>query len=137
MILDDDHWHSYDFDFAGLGYSWRALIDKKSSFSFLIADVAMKNNKPAFENKGRVQVDYLGEELANRKNCLKYKIDGPGLQNKGGHIWIGESNNMIELYKISLPDEEGFDNGQLRLIKTQKLTTAEWEKFIVERMKEK
>jgi len=134
MILDDEHWQSYDFDFAGLGFSWRALKDKSGSFSFLIADAGMKDNKPVFENKGRVQVDYIGKEFVNGKQCLKYKIDGHGLQNKGGYIWINPDNYMIELYRIALPDEDGFVNGQLKLLKTEKLSPAEWEKFINEKM---
>ena len=134
MILDDEHWHSYDFDFAGLGFSWRALKNKTAPFSFLIADAAFVNNKPGFENKGRVQVDFLGKEMMHETECLKYKIDGPGLQNKGGHIWINPDNYMIELYRISLPDEDGFVNGQLKLVNTKKLSSAEWEKFIIEKM---
>jgi hypothetical protein len=134
MILADKLWQSYDFDFAGLGFSWRALKNKRDSFSFLIADAVFINNKVGFENKGMVKVDFLNEEVINGKKCLKYKIDGPGLQNKGGNIWINSDNYMIELYRISLPDEDGFVNGQLKLLKTEKLSQAEWEKFIIEKM---
>ena len=133
-MLDDAHWQSYDFDFAGLGFTWRALKDKTDPFSFLIADAAFTNNKLSFEGKGRVQVEYIGKETINSKECLKYKIDGAGLQNKGGHIWIDPSTYMIELYRIELPDEEGFVNGQLKLLKTEKLSPGEWEQFIADKM---
>ncbi len=133
-LLDDAHWQSYDFDFAGLGFTWRALKDNTKPFSFLIADAAFINGKVTFENKGRVEVNYMGIEMQNGRECLKYKIDGPGLQNKGGHIWINPSTYMIELYRIELPDEEGFVNGQLKLLRTEKLSPAEWEQFILAKM---
>jgi hypothetical protein len=132
--LTDTHWHSYDFDFASLGFSWRALKNKESSFSFLIADAFFRENKIGFENKGHVQVDYYGREMVNGKSCLKYKIDGAGLQNKGGNIWINPTTFIIEQYKILLPDEEGFKDGMLQLLKTEKLKAGDWEKFKVEKM---
>lgn len=134
MILDDLHWHSYDFDFASLGFSWRALKGKTGSFNFLIADVGIVNNKPGFENKGRVEVKFQNKEKVDGVECLKYKIDGPGLKNKGGYIWINPVNNMIQFYKIELPDEEGFDNGQLKLLSIQKMTPQAWDQFITEKM---
>lgn len=135
MILVDPFWHSYDFDFASIGFAWRALIEKRNSFSFHIADAALINNKPGFENKGKVKVEFLNEEWLNGKQLLKYKIDGQGLQNKGGFIWVNPGNNyMIELFKIEHPDEEGYVNGQLKLLKTEYLSLAEWEKFILKKM---
>lgn len=137
MWLENILWHSYDFDFAGLSFAWRALENKRSSFSFLIADAGRVNGKPAFENKGSVNVEYSGEEMINGKNCLKYTIDGPGLQNKGGIIWVDPRSHMIVLYRIALPDEEGFINGQLRLIKKEKMPGNEWDNFINEKMRAK
>lgn len=137
MILASGNWHSYDFDFASLGYSWRWLADKKESFAFHIADVAQVNGRPAFVNKGGVQVTYEGVENSNGKPCLRYKIDGEGLQQKGGFIWINPANFMIEQYKIALPDEEGFANGMLRLLKTERLSPGEWKAFFAAKMMER
>ena len=137
MTLLSEFWHSYDFDFAGLGFSWRALKDKKAPFSFLIADAAFVNNKIGFENKGMVQVHYKGEEILHNKLCFKYHIDGPGLQHKGGNIWIDPATWMIEEYSIALPDEEGYRDGRLSLTGVSKITPSEWELFISEKMQKK
>ncbi|HMR91475.1 MAG TPA: hypothetical protein PKC69_04150 [Chitinophagaceae bacterium] len=137
MLLADTYWHSYDFDMASLGFSWRGLKNKKENFHTLIADVVSQNGKPAFINKGNVDITYLGTEKINRKKCLKYKIDGPGLENKGGHIWINPKTSMIEQYKIELPDEDAFDNGMLHLKRTLKMTPQEWDVFICDKMKGK
>jgi hypothetical protein len=128
-MLSDLPWQSYDFDFAGLSFIWRSLKDKKDSFWFHIADVAMINGNPKFVNKGRVTVRFIGYDMVKDKQCLKYLVDGPGLENKGGHIWINPENFMIEQYRILLPDEPGFENGMMLLRKTFKMDPGQWETF--------
>lgn len=129
LVLDNLPWQSYDFDFAGLGFTWRALKNKKDSFWFHIADAALVNGNIAFINKGKVVVKFSGNENINNKSCLKYTVDGPGLENKGGHVWINPETFMIEQYKIELPDEPGFENGMLQLVSTKKMHPDNWEKF--------
>ncbi len=136
MTLASELWHSYDFDFASLGFAWRALKNKREAFSFHIADVAMVRQKPVFVNKGEVQVAFEGEEKTGGSSLLKYSINGPGLENRGGHIWVNASGFMIEKYRIDLPDEEGFVNGQLVLEKTGKFSPEQWQRFLAARMKE-
>jgi hypothetical protein len=129
LFITELPWHSYDFDFAGLSFIWRALKNKKEPFWFHIADVAMVNQQPKFVNKGRVGVTFKGYEKINNKNCLKYFANGIGLENKGGHIWVNSENYMIEQYKVELADEPGFQNGMMQLIKTFSLSSVEWERF--------
>jgi hypothetical protein len=129
LLIADLPWQSYDFDFAGLSFIWRALINKKDSFWFHIADVAMIKDQPKFVNKGKVTVKFTGNELVNNKQCLKYFADGTGLENKGGYIWINPETFMIEQYKIALPDEPGFENGMIQLVKTYRMTPGQWESF--------
>jgi len=37
---------------------------------------------------------------------------------------------MIEQYKIALPDEPGFENGMLQLVKKEKMKPEQWQAFI-------
>ena len=129
LLITDMPWQSYDFDFAGLSFIWRALINKKDSFWFHIADAAMIDGRPKFINKGKVTVKFVGNEMINNKQCLKYFADGIGLENKGGHIWVNERTFMIEQYKIALPDEPGFENGMMQLVKTHTMSPGQWELF--------
>jgi hypothetical protein len=129
LLIADLPWQSYDFDFAGLSLIWRALVNKKDSFWFQIADVAMVNDQHKFVNKGKVSVKFVSNEMINNKQCIKYFADGIGLENKGGYIWVDPQTSMIEQYKIALPDEPGFQNGMIQLIKTHRMNPAEWETF--------
>jgi hypothetical protein len=136
LLIADLPWQSYDFDFAGLSFVWRALKDKKDSFWFHIADVAMVNDKPKFVNKGKAKVRFEGDEMIINKQCLKYFVDGPGLENKGGYIWINKENFMIEQYRIALPDEPGFENGMMQLISTYTMTPEQWSSFMKKKLGE-
>ena len=136
LLIDELPWQSYDFDFAGLSFIWRALKNKRDGFWFHIADVAMINNAPKFVNKGSVSIKFVGVEVINGKACLKYVIDGIGIEDKGGHIWINPQSFMMEQYKILLPDEPGFENGMMQLIKTYKMNAGDWESFKRKRLGE-
>jgi hypothetical protein len=134
-VIESYPWHSYDFDFAGLGFAWRALKDKSEGFSFHINDIIMKDGKPVLVNKGTVQAKYDAVETVNDKKCLKYIIDGGGLENKGGKIWVDAETFMIQRYKILLSDEDGFVNGYLNLLKKEKMTPVQWEKFVRDKVR--
>lgn len=129
LALTQLPWQSYDFDFAGLGFAWRALKNKKDGFHFHIADAAMVEGNVKFVNKGLANVAYKEEVLLDGQPCFLYDINGPGLENKGGQIWINAATFMIEQYKIELPDEPGFENGMLKLMRTGKMSKEEWESF--------
>lgn len=129
LLLTELPWQSYDFDFAGLGFVWRALKNRKDNFYFHIADATLVDGNMRFINKGRSIVEYKEEVMLDGKKCLLYSINGPGLENKGGQIWINAESNMIEQYKIELPDEPGFENGMLKLLYSKKMSKEEWKKF--------
>ncbi|HMU46458.1 MAG TPA: hypothetical protein PKC72_08830 [Chitinophagaceae bacterium] len=129
LLLTELPWQSYDFDFAGLGFVWRALKNKKEDFHFHIADAERVNGSMRFVNKGRTFVQFKEEVMLDGKKCLLYTVNGPGLENKGGQIWINAESLMIEQYRIELPDEPGFENGMLKLLYTKKMSHEEWEQF--------
>ena len=129
LLISGLPWQSYDFDFAGLSFIWRALKNKKDDFWFHRADVAMVGEKPKFVNKGKVSVTFQGIEKVDKTQCFKYAIDGEGLDHRGGHIWINPETFMIEQYRIALPDEPGFENGMLQIIRTRQMQPKDWEDF--------
>lgn len=62
--------------------------------------------------------------------CRKYKIDGAGLENRGGFIWVNKRGGYIEDMEIELPDNPEWKNFKFKLIKTEKMSRAKWENFI-------
>ena len=68
------------------------------------------------------------EEFASRQG-LNYKIDGPGLDNRGGTIWFDKTDGFLLGFEIDKPDEPGYDSGKLHLKEVLQMDLAEWEEF--------
>ena len=129
MQINPFPWHSYDFDFASLNLIWPHLKDLKSNFSINIADVILQNNQPTFANKGLVLITYQKEEKRNGVDCYQYNIDGPGLENRGGTIWLSQSGLHFIEYLIDLPDESSYRDTKFQFDRVESMNESEWEQF--------
>ena len=127
--IDEFPWHSYDFDFASLNLVWPHLKEMKSGFTIHIADIIAVNGRPKFVNKGPVEIDYIKEEKRQGINCNQYKIDGPGLENRGGTIWLSKKDEYFIEYLIDLPDESSYFNMKFQFDRSERMTLEEWEQF--------
>ena len=122
--------HLYNFDFGSLNFAFPHLVNPKKSFTISIADPTFRENAALVEYKGEVTVSYVGEEKRNDQKTRKYKIDGTGLQNRGGFIWVNKKHLWIEDMEIQLPDNPEWKSFKFRLVRTGKMSRAEWEKFM-------
>ncbi len=128
-IIDERVWHSYDFDFASLGFLFRFLSDKQQPFVFHIADFDLNQEPPEFRNFGSVTLKYLGRDTRAEERLLKYSVDGPGLDDRGGHIWMSETGHHMVGFEIEKPDEPGYASGKLILTEIRTMQTGDWERF--------
>ncbi len=133
VTIDRYPWHSYDFDFASLNFTFRHLINPEKPFVIGISDFAFVDGSFRFGNKGTVEIIFVREE--NRQNilCRKYLIDGPGLENRGGTIWVSKEDGYLVEYQIDLPDERSFKSGKLVLRKIETVDLESWQYFVKNR----
>ena len=124
-----EHWHSYDFDFASLSYAFRSFQNKDQSISFNILDVDMNESPPKFKDFGLVEMQFIKEEEKFSRNLLKYAIDGPGLDHRGGHIWFDKEGGFLVAFEIDKPDERSYESGKLLLKEVLQLDMEGWKKF--------
>lgn len=130
-------WHSYDFDFASLGYAYRSLSKSEGPISFHILDFDLKETPPVFKDFGEVTMEFeLEEDFASRQG-LKYKIDGPGLDYRGGYIWFDKSDGLLLGFEIDKPDEPGYDSGKLLLKEVRQMNPTEWKQFKLRQLQSK
>ena len=127
-------WHSYDFDFASLNFSFRHLQDPEKTFAIGIADVDHSDASPRFVFKGLAEVSYEDDEIRHGAKCRRYRVDGPGLKNRGGRIWVSSDGDHIVDYEIDLPDEPGFTSGKLKLKHIETLDWKQWDEFIRDKL---
>lgn len=118
-------WHSYDFDLASLNVSLRHLAEPEETVWLGMIDVVQGR----LACKGMVELAYLGEEDRRDERCRRYGIDGPGLDDRGGDLWVrmGDDPVIVE-YEIDLPDEPGMVSGKLSLLGSETMDAEAWGK---------
>jgi hypothetical protein len=122
-------WQSYDFDFAGLSIILPHLKKPKKPFTVGISDVVRGQDGPSFADKGPVTLRYLGRDQVGGTRCRQYAIDGEGLENRGGRLWVDARHGHLVRYEIDLPDEPGFESGRLDLVERRGMSAEAWETF--------
>ena len=120
----------WDFDFSTLNFMFRHRIDPEEDLSIGVVDPTRNNNRPGFAFRGAVDISFLGEEQKNDVACRKYSIDGPGLENRGGFLWVSKAAEHVVELEIGFPDEPGYKDVRLRLDRTENMTPVEWQEFI-------
>ncbi|HSF39880.1 MAG TPA: hypothetical protein VLT87_08825 [Thermoanaerobaculia bacterium] len=130
-------WHIYNFDLASLNVSFRHLIDPTGSFVVGLADPSFQDEGPVFFYRGEATVSYVGEEKRNGVDCRKYRIDGPGLSNRGGFLWVNLKEEHVEDIEIDLPDNPSWKTFKFRLLGVDQMDRAGWEAFMKSRYSRK
>lgn len=122
--------HVYNFDLASLNFAFPHLARPRGAFTIGIADPTFKENGPLFHYKGEAVVAYAGEELRNGVRCRKYRIDGAGLEKRGGLIWVNKLKGHVEDIEIVLPDNPDWQSFKFRLTRVERMSRAQWEAFM-------
>ena len=127
-------WHSYDFDLASLNVALRFLVDPEGETGFGIVDPVRGPGAPRFAPKGDVVLAYEGPEDRKGLACRRYVLDGPGLEERGGSLWVAKgAEAFLVAFEIDLPDEPGMNSGRLEWLRNETLSAAEWEALVRER----
>ncbi len=122
--------HVYNFDFASLNFAFPHLVNPKKPFRIGVSDPTFKDEGPAFRYRGEVDVTYVADEMRGGKRCLKYRIDGPGLENKGGFIWVSKRTGYFEDAEIQLADNPNWKTFKFKLTKMERMNEAEWQSYM-------
>ena len=121
-------WHSYDFDWASLMTEF-VLKEVHGDYEFMRCDFTMVDGRPGFGPIDKVFLEYKGLKMVEEQSVHLYKIDGPGLLNRGGEIWFDAKTNILRGFKIDLPDEDSYQNVDFRFLERESMTLDNWEAF--------
>lgn len=122
--------HVYNFDLASLNFAFRHLVNPKGKFRIGIADPTFQETGALFRYKGEAEISYVGEERRDGALCRKYKIDGAGLENRGGYIWVDRRGGYFRDVEINLPDNPDWHSFKFRLTSIGQMSREEWEVFM-------
>jgi hypothetical protein len=126
--------HLYNFDFGSLNFAFPHLARPERSFTIGVVDPTFEERGPMVEYKGEVTVSYERDERRNDVATRKYRVDGAGLKNRGGFIWVNKKRGWIEDMEIALPDNPAWTSFKLRLLRVEKMSRAEWDSFMAQQL---
>lgn len=121
--------HLYNFDLASLNFALPHLRNPKGEFVFGIADPTFGASDKLVEYKGEVTMKFLADETRNSVRTRKYSVNGKGLQNKGGYIWVNKEHGWMEDMEIELPDNPEWKSFKLKLLRRETMTKTAWDEF--------
>ena len=122
--------HLYNFDFGTLNFAFPHLVKPTQSFIIGVADPTFQENGALVEYKGEVTITYLSDDQRNNVATRKYRIDGEGLKNRGGFIWVNKKHGWIEDMEIALPDNPDWTSFKFKLLRVERMSRAQWSDFI-------
>ena len=122
--------HVYNFDFASLNFAFPHLINPRKPFKVGVSDPTFSNEGPAFRYRGEVDVTYAGDEKRDGVLCRKYHVDGPGLEHKGGFIWVDKRSGYFQDVEIQLADNPNWQTFKFKLQKVERMNSSQREKFM-------
>ena len=122
--------HVYNFDFASLNFAFPHLISPRKTFKIGVSDPTFSDTGPAFRYRGEADVSYVGEEMRGGVLCRKYQVDGPGLENQGGTIWVNKRGGYFQDVEIKLADNPNWKTFKFKLEKAEPMSRAQWEAFM-------
>lgn len=120
--------HVYNFDLGSLNMALPHLVNPRATFTVELADPTYQE-QPIFRHRGAVEVRYLEDAERDGQACRAYRIDGPGLEGKGGTLWVRKDDGFAQDIEIALPDNPSWTSFKLRLERRERMTPAEWEAF--------
>ena len=121
-------WHSYDFDFASLNVALRFLTEPEGEVELEIVDPVQDADPPRLVAKGKVTLAYESDERRGELDCRRYVLDGPGLEDRGGTLWVAKGDDPhLVAFELALPDEPGMSSGKLEWLRTETLTSEQWQ----------
>ena len=122
--------HLYNFDFGSLNFAFPHLVKPKGNFTIGVADPTFQDKGALVEYKGEATISYQADEKRNNVLTRKYHIDGVGLKNRGGFIWVNKKHGWIEDMEIALPDNPEWTSFKFKLLRIEEMSRAEWNNFM-------
>jgi hypothetical protein len=120
--------HVYNFDLGSLNLAFPHVRNPTGTFTVGLADPTYAE-APMFRDRGSVEVRYLEDGVRDAQPVRVYRIDGPGLEHRGGTLWVRKEDGLFQDIEIALPDNPSWQSFKLRLEKRETMTAAQWEQF--------
>jgi hypothetical protein len=118
--------HVYNFDLASLNVALPHLV--ADTVTVGLADPTFEP-APLFRWRGDVTITYAGEEDRDGVPTRAYHIGGPGLEGRGGTLWVHAEDGHLQDVEIALPDNPAWTSFKLRRVGREAMDADAWAAF--------
>lgn len=132
--IDHTPFHFYQFDLASLNVAFRLLADPTKPFQVGLVNPTFAETGAALEYRGLVTISYEKDEKRSELPCRKYLIDGPGVKNQGGSIWVDRNEGHIVDLEIKNPNHPDWTSFKLKFVGKESMGPADWQAFMKSRL---
>lgn len=122
--------HFYQFDLASLNVAFRQLADPTRTFQIGLVNPTFSETGAALEYRGVATIAYEKNETHSEFPCRRYHIDGPGVKNQGGTIWVERNEGHIIDLEIQNPNHPDWLSFKLKFVGKETMTPPEWQTFM-------
>jgi hypothetical protein len=122
--------HVYAFDLLSLSVAMPHLRNPTRPFAVGIVDPDTTGEGPVLQYKGNVTVSYVADEQRDGRDVRKYTVDGPGVDGRGGHLWVDARHGHIVEIRMARPANPDWQSFMFRLLRTETLDPDGWQSFM-------
>jgi len=135
--------HLYNFDLMSLNAALPHLHAPEADFAVGIVDPNWTlfagekvDPQPVLENgllyKGKAHFTYQGQDSHRGLTCHTYRVDGPGLDDQEGMLWVSAEDGHIVLFEHPTPDNPAWDTFKLEWKETLRMNGGAWRGFMMQ-----
>ena len=135
--------HLYNFDLMSLNAALPHLRAPEADFTIGIVDPNWElfageqvEPQPVLDDgllyKGKAHFTYQGQDIYRGIICRKYGVDGPGLDDQEGTLWVSAEDGHIVLFEHPTPDNPAWSSFKLEWKETVPMTGGAWRGFMMQ-----
>ncbi len=115
VLIEDEPWHDYDFDFASLTVMTPHL-EPREDFSFGLTLIIPDPSREDFlVYLGRADLTYRQDEERAGRSAYRYMVGGPAFGSFGGSLWLDAAEGHILDVETGIPNHLEYENFKLKL----------------------
>ncbi len=128
--------HVYNFDFISLNFILRHWSEPQGEMEIGIVQPNFNPDIPGvIKYEGTVKLKYICDEERNGYPCRKYSVNGDGIQNQQGLIWLDRTSMHAVDMEIPIPDNPSWNSFKFELVSIQEMSVEAWRQFMDEEIK--
>jgi hypothetical protein len=133
VTVEHAPFHFYQFDLASLNVTFRQLRDYKKPFQIGLVNPTFAETGAALEYMGLATIKYENDETHTEFPCRRYRLEGPGVKNQVGTIWVERNEGHIIDLEIKTPNHPDWTSFKLKFVGRETMDSASWQAFMKSR----